>query len=66
MQEIKKDGEIVFGYVPTKENPADVAARGADVQKLADNQIWWYGPKWLTGPESEWPGLPKDSHENED
>ena len=66
VQEIKKDGEIVFGYVSTKENPADVATRGADVQKLADNQIWWYGPKWLTGPESEWPGLPNDSHENED
>ena len=66
VQEIKKDGEIVFGYVSTRENPADVATRGADVQKLADNQIWWYGPKWLTGPESEWPGLPNDSHENED
>ena len=56
----------MFGYVSTKENQADVATRGADVQKLADNQIWWYGPKWLTGPESEWPGLPNDSHENED
>ena len=50
----------------TKENQADVATRGADVQKLADNQIWWHGPKWLTGPESEWPGLPNDSHKNED
>ena len=66
VKEFKEDGEIVFGYVSTKENPADVATRGADVQKLADNQIWWYGPKWLTGPESEWPGLPNDSHENED
>ena len=40
VQEIKKDGEIVFGYVSTKENPADVATRGADIQKLTDNQIW--------------------------
>ena len=66
VQEIKKDGEIVFGYVSTKENPADVATRGADVQKRADNQGWWYGPKWLTGPRSEWPGLPEGSQENED
>ena len=58
VKEIKEDSEILFGYVSTKENPADVATRGSDVRSLAENDIWWHGPKWLTESESEWPGLP--------
>ena len=42
----------------TKENPADVATRGSDVRGLAENDIWWHGPKWLIESKSEWPGLP--------
>ena len=58
VKELKEDSEILFGYVSTKENPADVATRGSDVRSLAENDIWWHGPKWLTESESEWPGLP--------
>lgn len=29
------------------DNPADIASRGTSMSSLADNQMWWSGPKWL-------------------
>lgn len=66
VQEIKKHDEIVFGYVSTKENPADIATKGTAVHKLVDNHLWWCGPRWLTGPKSEWPAFPDESDEMTD
>ena len=43
---------ITWRYVPTKENPADLASRGGPVAQ--DNDLWWRGPKWLSDP-SAWP-----------
>lgn len=65
-REIKKDDEIVFGYMSTKENPADVATKGTAVHKLVDNHLWWYGPRWLTGPKSEWQAFPNERDEQTD
>ena len=42
-------------YVPTKDNPADLATRGVTASGLACSEIWWQGPKFLREPESEWP-----------
>ena len=39
VQEIKKHDEIVFGYVSTKENPADIATKGTAVHKHVDNYL---------------------------
>ena len=43
---------ITWRYVHTKENPADLGSRGGHVTQ--DNDLWWYGPKWLSDP-SAWP-----------
>lgn len=46
---------INFHYVPTKENPADLATRGTTMDKLKENIQWWNGPQWLQQEESHWP-----------
>ena len=55
VEEINKDSDIVFGFVSTTENPADVATRGTTVPSLQNDCLWWHGPSWLTAPEKEWP-----------
>ncbi|XP_055840968.1 uncharacterized protein LOC129908493 [Episyrphus balteatus] len=42
-------------HVPSRENPADVLSRGIAPEKLQDCHIWFYGPKFLHGPVSNWP-----------
>ena len=45
-------------YVPTKENPADDASRGLDIQKMKQTH-WLTGPDFLRLPESKWPSQPE-------
>ena len=45
--------EIKWRYVPTDENPADLASRGAPV----NSALWQQGPKWLQ-EKSKWPVNP--------
>ena len=45
-------------WVPTLENPADVASRGMSIQELVNTQLWWKGPKFLLQDESSWPTIP--------
>ena len=45
----------VWSWVPTDEILADLATRVTTVAQLADSKIWWNGPHWLKGPETEWP-----------
>ena len=42
-------------YVPTKQNPADLASRGTTIKDLNDNSLWWSGPTFLTKPKDQWP-----------
>lgn len=44
-----------FRYVKSSDNPADVASRGIDANRLEDHPLWWSGPGWLSQPPSEWP-----------
>ena len=44
-----------WDYVPTKENPADIASRGTTVSELSDNELWWKGPSWLSDDFEKWP-----------
>ena len=34
-------------YIATKSNPADIASRGLDAQRLIDKKEWWFGPEFL-------------------
>lgn len=45
-------------YVPTLDNPADVASRGTMASDLIDHPLWWHGPNWLHEDERNWPKLP--------
>lgn len=63
MKEIRSQSDIVIKYVTSKENPSDIASRGSSVQKLSENQLWWHGPVWLNGTETEWPEITQESDE---
>ncbi|XP_072152121.1 uncharacterized protein [Bemisia tabaci] len=53
-------------HVPSEENAADCASRGLLPAELMNAEIWWSGPKWLSGPKSEWPISRKDPTKRED
>ena len=55
VKEIKADKDIIFHYISTTENPADIASRGASTCELRDDRLWWHGPDWLTQPQQIWP-----------
>ncbi|XP_050299187.1 uncharacterized protein LOC126738055 [Anthonomus grandis grandis] len=42
-------------YINTNHNPADLASRGLDADKLVKAKIWWMGPEFLKYSNSEWP-----------
>ena len=52
VRKIQDKNWITWRYVPTKENPADLASRGGPVPQ--DSGLWWHGPKWLSQPNA-WP-----------
>ncbi|XP_011313451.1 uncharacterized protein [Fopius arisanus] len=37
------------------DNPADCASRGITPAALAEHQLWWNGPEWLTLPQDQCP-----------
>ena len=51
---IQSHPSINWRYVPTLDNPADIASRGGLVSSLP---IWWSGPEWLQDP-TAWPDNP--------
>ena len=55
VKEINSHHDITFHYITSKDNPADIATRGSDMNSLSCNQLWWQGPIWLKKPEKEWP-----------
>lgn len=50
-------------YISTSINPADIASRGCDATELIDNELWWYGPDFLSLPENNWPSSKFDLSE---
>jgi hypothetical protein len=48
VREIDKYEDVIIGYVPTYENPADIASRGSSTANLKNNNMWWHGPNWLS------------------
>nr|CAH7736530.1 unnamed protein product [Callosobruchus chinensis] len=56
-------GTDEWRHVPTDSNPADLLSRGLKASEIRKADIWWHGPKWLTGDESQWPRKPSlDKH----
>ena len=55
VKETKADKDIIFHYISTTENPADIASRGAFTCELRDDRLLWHGPDWLTQPQQIWP-----------
>ena len=45
-------------FTPGQDNPADLASRGCNMDDLLKSEVWWHGPKWLSGPKSQWPQQP--------
>jgi len=45
----------LWNYVPSKDNPADIASRGIDPKDLQECDLWWHGPSWLTLDKEHWP-----------
>ena len=44
-----------WAYCPGEQNPADVGSRGECASRLKENELWWRGPMWLSGPRNGWP-----------
>jgi hypothetical protein len=53
VREIQRAERLQFRYVPSKENVADMASRGVPIDSL--NDVWWYGPPWVSLTEDHWP-----------
>lgn len=55
INEIRKEQDLIFGYVSSNQNPADYATRGLSVSDISDCSLWWHGPDWLLCDELKWP-----------
>ncbi|XP_052745323.1 uncharacterized protein LOC128199488 [Bicyclus anynana] len=42
-------------HVSTSHNPADLVSRGVDPKEVANCDLWWHGPAFLSLSESQWP-----------
>ena len=52
LKEVKSLEGTSFRYIPTQENPAELATRGKSPSELL-HSIWWNGPSWLTKPQNQ-------------
>ena len=60
VKEIRENHEalsIDLKLVASKKNPSDIESRGSKPACLAGNKLWFYGPDFLSLPESQWPRL---------
>ncbi|XP_075150820.1 uncharacterized protein LOC142224927 [Haematobia irritans] len=52
-------------HVESKQNPADLASRGAYPSEMFENELWWRGPSWLQLSASLWPNsITEEINEN--
>ncbi|CAL1264768.1 unnamed protein product [Larinioides sclopetarius] len=42
-------------HCPGAANPADLVSRGVKISKLINNELWLFGPEWLSRPPEFWP-----------
>ena len=56
MRDLPKDVEIVWGWVKSADNAADIASRtNANPDDLIEGTEWQDGPAYLKLPEADWP-----------
>ena len=55
VNEIRQEKHANCGYIPSEENPADMATRGLTVPEIKQSKLWWHGPAWLQYAECNWP-----------
>lgn len=53
-----------WSYVPSKDNPADLASRGLRADVIIDTPLWWSGPSFLQHSENEWPTMPNSGKDS--
>ena len=52
IQQIRDHTEVTaWHHIDTRQNPADLASRGVNVRDLADSDLWWHGPAFLSSSE---------------
>lgn len=44
-----------WAHCPGEQYPADIGSRGELASRLRENELWWRGPAWLSGPKEGWP-----------
>ena len=52
------DTNAQWRYYPTFENPADIGTRGVSPKQLSNNDLWWFGPKFLLDDIKTWTEQP--------
>ena len=55
INEIRSELEIIFKYINTDDNPADIPTRGELVTDLKWTALWWKGPELITSDAENWP-----------
>lgn len=53
INELCKDSKWL--YVPTSQNPADIASRGIFPNEIKSLSLWWQGPIFICNGEASWP-----------
>lgn len=56
--------EDQWKYVDSKQNPADDASRGLNIESLLKSKRWLQGPEFLKNEESQWPQNPDEASQN--
>ena len=54
IDEIRSEPDIIFKYISTNDNPADIPTRGESVTDLKSRVLWWKGPEWITSGAENW------------
>uniref|UniRef100_A0A1I7VKP2 Integrase catalytic domain-containing protein n=1 Tax=Loa loa TaxID=7209 RepID=A0A1I7VKP2_LOALO len=65
VEEIRRT-KCTFRYIPSEENPVDVATRGLNPKQLRGFMPWWHGPSWLVQGETSWPQWEYDFDNNDE
>lgn len=67
LSKIKKSTphHVLYRYVPTEDNPANIGSRGSTFEEL-HNSIWWSGPPWLSQAHDSWPDTDLHLKDNTD